>query len=564
MSAAAFKEAGNKHLQAKQFDEAIQAYSEAIKINPNDHVFFSNRSAAYLSKGDAENALHDAEQCVKISPQWAKGYSRKGAALHSLRRYDEGEEAYREGLAIAPSDDGLKSGLNEIQKAKESTGPGANPLGGLFGPQMLAKLAGHPKFAAKLSDPTFKMKLQLAQQNPQYIMQDPEMMEVLQVILGIGEDGNGPSPFSAPPTAHSEPPRPTPTSAPKKQPEPEFYEEMNLSEEERVAKRKRDDSAAKKERGNTLYKAKQFEEAIAAYDEAYAADASNLMVLNNKAAVYIEQGEVDRAIEVCNEVLEKASSAKLTFDDRAKVYQRIAAAHLKRNDYANAIHAYGKSQMEKFDKNVERKLKTLELEQRKLAVQQYINPELGLEAKERGNAAFREGKFPDAIKEYEEACKRDPKNAAYHNNLAAAYQKMLLFNDAKREVELSLELDRNYVKAWAKKGDIEFFLKEYHKSMDSYKAGLQIEPDNSLCKAGLQKTVAKIQEANMEGGVDKERTAHAMADPEIQAILMDPTIRQVLTDFQENPKFAQKAMTNDANIRAKIEKLIAAGVLQVK
>ena len=35
------------------------------------------------------------------------------------------------------------------------------------------------------------------------------------------------------------------------------------------------------------------------------------------------------------------------------------------------------------------------------------------------------------------------------------------FNDAKRQVEKSLELDKTYVKAWAKKGDIEFFMKEW-------------------------------------------------------------------------------------------------------
>lgn len=59
-------------------------------------------------------------------------------------------------------------------------------------------------------------------------------------------------------------------------------------------------------------------------------------------------------------------------------------------------------------------------------------------------------------------------------------------------MEKSLDLDRNYVKAWAKKGDIEFFMKEYHKSMDSYRAGLNLEPDNSLCKQGLQKTMMKV------------------------------------------------------------------------
>lgn len=33
----------------------------------------------------------------------------------------------------------------------------------------------------------------------------------------------------------------------------------------------------------------------------------------------------------------------------------------------------------------------------------------------------------------------------------------------------ALQLDSKYVKAWAKKGDIEFFMKEYHKALDSYK-----------------------------------------------------------------------------------------------
>lgn len=553
-----FKEQGNKFLQAKQFDEAIRAYTEAINLNPHDHVFFSNRSAAYLSKGDTDHALIDAERCIKINPTWPKGYSRRGAALHAMRKYDEAVKAYQEGLQHAPTDQGLKDGLAEVQKAKENSS-NPNPMGGLFGPQMLGKLAGHPKFGPKLADPTFMAKLQIAQKNPQMLMSDPELMEVLQVMLGIGEEG---SPFGNPDTAPParEPERPKPAE---KKPEPAPEPEVELSEEEKAIKKVRDDSNAVKEKGNGLYKNKQFEEAIAAYDEAYALDSTNLMVLNNKAAVYIEMGDVDKAIQTCNEVLEKAPSVKLSFDDRAKVYQRIASAHLKRNDYPAAIAAYGKSQMEKYDKAVDRKVKNLELELKKQQTLQYINPELGAEAKERGNQAFRDGNFPLAIQEYEEAVKRDPKNAPYHNNLAAAYLKMGLFNDAKKEVEISLELDRTYVKAWAKKGDIEFFMKEYHRALDSYRAGLQIEPENSLCKQGYAKTMAKIQEESMSGNMDKERAAHGMADPEIQQILMDPTIRQVLTDFQENPKFAQQAM-NDPDIRKKIEKLIAAGVLQVK
>merc|ERR1712137_347633 len=97
-------------------------------------------------------------------------------------------------------------------------------------------------------------------------------------------------------------------------------------------------------------------------------------------------------------------------------------------------------------------------------------------------------------------------------------------------------------------------------ALDSYKAGLQIEPDNALC-TGLQKTMAQVNTTQSDD-VNKERAAHAMADPEIQFILQDPMVRQTLQDLQENPQAAQRAL-NDPTIRAKIDKLIASGILQV-
>ena len=53
---------------------------------------------------DYERALQDAESCIKLNPTWAKGYSRKGAALHAMKKYDQADAAYHEGLAVAPGD----------------------------------------------------------------------------------------------------------------------------------------------------------------------------------------------------------------------------------------------------------------------------------------------------------------------------------------------------------------------------------------------------------------------------------------------------------------------------
>lgn len=390
----------------------------------------------------------------------------------------------------------------------------------------------------------------MLQSNPQIMLQDPEIMEIFGVLMG--EQG-GADAESAPEPA----PQPTKKEAPKPPPEPE----VPLTDEEIAAKEKKDAAVAAKDRGNQLYKQKQFDEALAAYDEAARLDPASPTYLNNKAAVYIEMGEIDRAIQQCNEAIELGRAHRAPYEEIAKIYHRMAAAYLKRDDFPSAKECYAKAQTEHFDKAIERKVKNLELEYKKKQTQAYINPELGAEAKERGNVAFRANDYPTAIREYEEAVKRDPTNASYRNNLAAALQKIGDFNGAKREVEKSLELDRNYVKAWAKKGDIEFYMKEYHKALDSYRAGLQIEPENALCKQGLQKTIAQINTSN--GADDKERAAHAMADPEIQFILQDPMVRQTLQDIQENPQSAQRALA-DPVMRAKIDKLIASGILQVR
>ena len=456
-------------LKEKRFDDAISAYSEAIKIAPENEVLFSNRSAAFLSKGDAKAALADGETCVRLKPTWPKGHGRIAAAYHKMGDYEGAAEAYESGLTVCPDDQALASGLNEVsklamQQRQQQQGGGmgggmGGGLGGLFGPQMLAKLAGHPKFGPKLADPTFQMKLNMMKTNPNMMLQDPEMMEVLQAILsssGMNMGGEGddelPMPSARPAAASAA--SSSSSSKPQTQqaaPQPMEVDDSELTPEEKEIKAAKAKALSLKEKGNALYKEKKFDEAIAAYDDAIAADPTNVTFMNNKAAVLIEQGNAAGAIDLCTQALELAKTHRASYEDKAKIYQRIAAAHTKTGDVPAALAAYGKAQMENFDKAIERKMKNMELEFKKAELLNYINPEMGLAAKERGNTFFREGKYEEAIPEYEEAVKRDPTNAPYRNNLAAAYTKKGLFNDAKREVEKSLELDKNYVKAWAKR-----------------------------------------------------------------------------------------------------------------
>jgi tetratricopeptide (TPR) repeat protein len=86
--AAEFKAKGNDAFKAQQWEQAIQYFTQAIECNPNDHVFWSNRSGSYCNTSQYEKALEDAQKCITINPSFARGHQRKGTALFYLGQVD--------------------------------------------------------------------------------------------------------------------------------------------------------------------------------------------------------------------------------------------------------------------------------------------------------------------------------------------------------------------------------------------------------------------------------------------------------------------------------------------
>lgn len=79
------KQEGNAHMNGKQYDEAIDAYTKAIELDPSNPVYFSNRAAAHSSKSDHLSAVVDAEKAIELDPKFVRGYSRLGCRVASFR-----------------------------------------------------------------------------------------------------------------------------------------------------------------------------------------------------------------------------------------------------------------------------------------------------------------------------------------------------------------------------------------------------------------------------------------------------------------------------------------------
>ena len=78
------REKGNLAIKSKNYQEALELYSNAINVLTNDHRLFYNRALCYLKLGESEKALDDCEECLSLMPFYSKALHRKAWALHEL------------------------------------------------------------------------------------------------------------------------------------------------------------------------------------------------------------------------------------------------------------------------------------------------------------------------------------------------------------------------------------------------------------------------------------------------------------------------------------------------
>lgn len=574
------KAKGNAAFSAGDFTSAVSYFSDAIALAPTNHVLYSNRSAAYASLQKYADALSDAKKTVELKPDWSKGYSRLGAAHLGLGHFDDAVSAYKKGLEIDPNNEALKSGLADAQSAasrSRAAPPPNNLFGDAFsGTEMWAKLTADPTTRPYLQQPDFVKMMQEIQRNPNNLnlyLKDQRVMQALGVLLNVKFRAPTPEEAEVPeytaPQRKTEPPKEEEKKAPEPEPEPE-PEPMEVSEGEREKKERKAQALKEKEAGNVAYKKKDFDTAIQHYTKAIELDDEDISFIMNRAATYLEMGKYEECIKDCDKAVERGRELRSDFKMIAKALTRKGTALVKMakssKDYEPAIESFQKALTEHRNPDTLKKLNDAERAKKELEQQEYFDPKLADEEREKGNEYFKQQKYPEAVKHYTESLKRNPKDPKAYSNRAACYTKLGALPEGLKDAEMCIELDPTFSKGYTRKGAIQFFMKEYDKALETYQEGLKHDPQNQELLDGVRTCVEQINKAS-RGDLSpeelKERQAKAMQDPEIQNILSDPVMRQVLIDFQENPKAAQEH-TKNPMVMSKIQKLVGAGIVQIR
>ena len=110
---------GTEALQEKDWDRAIEEYTEAISLKTGNAVLdamaYNSRGTAYAQKGDYDKAIADFDWLIKKEPATGFYYLLRGQAHHREGDYDRAIADYEAAARLDPDiaeDESVKNNLD--------------------------------------------------------------------------------------------------------------------------------------------------------------------------------------------------------------------------------------------------------------------------------------------------------------------------------------------------------------------------------------------------------------------------------------------------------------------
>ncbi|NXU47699.1 RPAP3 protein, partial [Turnix velox] len=128
-----------------------------------------------------------------------------------------------------------------------------------------------------------------------------------------------------------------------------------------------------------------------------------------------------------------------------------------------------------------------------------------------GNRYFKQGNFDEAIKCYTKGMHSDPYNPVLPTNRASAFYRMKKYSVAESDCNLALALDKNYTKAYSRRGAARFALKNLQGAKEDYEKVLELDANNLEAKNELK----KISQALLSKESSEQKESENAVRPEL-------------------------------------------------
>jgi tetratricopeptide (TPR) repeat protein len=97
---------GIKNSQSGLYDQALQAFDQALKLKPNDPALITYKGIVYYARGNNAKAMQLFEEAIKLNPNFARAYYQRGMVYQAQEKYKEAipdlEKAKRLGYGVDP------------------------------------------------------------------------------------------------------------------------------------------------------------------------------------------------------------------------------------------------------------------------------------------------------------------------------------------------------------------------------------------------------------------------------------------------------------------------------
>jgi small glutamine-rich tetratricopeptide repeat-containing protein alpha len=209
LDAEQLKNKGNELMQKQSYREAVGFYTKAIELNPENHIYFANRAAAFTHLKDYSSAINDGERSVSINPTYAKAFSRLGTAHFFEGNYQRAVDSFTRALELDPDNENYKT---DLQRAKDKLAVSGNAGGGANSPSAFPGFGGMDmnSIMSMMGSPAFQEMANNMMRNPQFMnmiqgmagqmgMQAPSLEQMESFMKNgppkVDEQGNFDTPF---------------------------------------------------------------------------------------------------------------------------------------------------------------------------------------------------------------------------------------------------------------------------------------------------------------------------------------------------------------------------------